>query len=167
MNLIEIFGQIIGLLAFAISIWGLNKTDDKAMKICVSIAFILFAIQFYLIGAYMGAFLSIIGGIRYFIASYTKNIYLMFGFVIFYIGLAIYNFENTTDLFLIFGGIIGTYSIFRLEKIPMRYAFLAGCTCNLGYHIHYIAIGSILNELLVICIHLNVIRKLRKNHKKD
>jgi hypothetical protein len=157
-----IIAQAFGAIGFLINAFGMTRTDDRQLKMCVAIAAMAFAIQFYLLGAMLGAFLACIGAVRYWLASRTKNKYLMWFFIIFYIAMAFINQEGLPGLLLLAGSLIGTYALFRLDGANMRYAFIAGCLCIISYDIYYLAFGSLANNLLALILHVSTIYRIKR-----
>lgn len=94
--------QIVGVLAviFALSIYQLKKRES--MLKTASLAAVLFAIHFLLIGAYTGAAMNIVGAMRNFVYSKFKTrkySWVAYVFLLLAIGMTIFTWQGWSSLF--------------------------------------------------------------------
>ena len=157
MNLLaQIFG-IFAVISFLLSYQQKKRNNIiiwNAMSRC------LYIIQYFLLGAFEGAVLDILGTVssvlaqkkeKRFIGQYSKAVFILINLAILSAGLALY--ENVFSLFPIIGVILHT-SAFWIdeEKIIRRVSFLGSpfwLVYNLASHAYGSSIGDILTMISI------------------
>ena len=162
----HIYIQIIGIIGFSLGVSAYLSKSDNTLKALISIASFVMAFHFYLLGAYVGAGAALFSGLRSGLSIFQKAKILAPLFFLAYAPLAYFGYENWIDVFPLLAGLIGTYAMFYLEKIPMRYMLFIGTSFWLLHNILQFSLGGILLEGFYLTANALTIIKLKKASEK-
>ena len=147
----------LGLVATVFYLLCYQMKKRKNIIVCNIISKVLYIIQYFLLGAFEGATLDIMGAVsaasannkdKGFIKKHTKLVFTVVNIAIIAAGLAVY--KNIFSLFPIAGVLLHTCAFWlNDEKIIRRISFL-GCPCWLLYNIVNQAYGSALGDTLTM-----------------
>ena len=105
--------QFIGIIAFCLAVWSFQQNEHKKIVLLQLVANLCFALHFYLIGAYTGALLNLIGAVRsvVFVCKDKKwassNWWLVF-FSFICIAAGIYTWKNAASVLPIIAMVLTT-----------------------------------------------------------
>ena len=153
----NLFAQIVGVLAVISFLLSYQQKKRKNIIIWNATSRCLYIVQYFMLGAFEGAVLDILGTVssvmaqkkeKRFIRQYSKTIVILLNFIILAAGLVLY--ENIFSLFPVIGVILHT-SAFWLneEKIIRRVSFL-GSPFWLVYNLASSAYGSAIGDVLTM-----------------
>ncbi len=159
--------QILGFFSFALGISTFYQKDDRRLKLQMVIFNLNHMLHFILLGAETAALSALLSAFRTVLSIKINSI----KFAIFFIALSCasgtYMAETYLDFLPVIGTSIGTYALFMLKGIQMRYAFLLGAICWLANNIVVGSIGGMLLESVLICINIFTIIQLRTEDKEN
>ncbi len=159
--------QAIGVVASGFMIFSYYQKQDIYLKICLMTANLLFATHFFLMDANAGMAINLLNLLRVGTSiKFHKSTNLMIVFMSISIVIGFVVFETYYDLLPIFCSLLGSFSMFKLSGISMRYCRLIGSFGWLAYGIKFQSIGQILTELTSIILNLITISRLKHNKKK-
>ena len=161
------FAQIIGLLASAAIITAFGMKCDRRFKFVIFAGHMLFALHFFLIGAYAGSVTNLInGGRTIFSIKFHQSTRIMIFFIGLYTLSAILMVREPIDFLPFFTGIIGTYAVYKLSGIPMRLILLLSSFMWLVYNTVFSSYGGIITELFASSINLITMYRIFCDLKK-
>ncbi len=120
-----------------------QKNDTRLMRLLILTSFI-FSIHFALLMAIPAALSEIITGLRYWLASRYKKLWLGLIFTAAYILMAFMIADKWIDYLPFFASIVGTSAVFLLRGIPMRIVFIIGQLTWLIYSAFVLSLGGFL-----------------------
>ncbi|EGU32585.1 hypothetical protein VII00023_12216 [Vibrio ichthyoenteri ATCC 700023] len=161
-----LLAQTFGLVSFALGLSTFYQKNDRRLKIVMLILNLNHLIHYLLMGSAVSALSALLSALRTATAIYVSSAWVALGFITISVGLGLSLADSIWDLWPILGTVIGTYSVFMLQGITMRLAFLAGATCWLINNVLIGSIGGTLLELSVITINLVTIMRLLKDKKQ-
>lgn len=153
----KLTAQIIGLCAVAAFLLSYQQKKRKKIILWNAVSRILYIIQYFMLGAYSGAVLDILGTVSSvaaqkkdtgFIKKHTKLVIVFMNLFILAAGLCLY--ENLFSLFPVIGVILHTSAFWISdEKIIRRVSFL-GSPFWLLYNLVSCAYGSAIGDVLTM-----------------
>lgn len=178
----ELIAQIIGLFAMAFNILSYQQKTRKDAIAFQLAGSALFAVNFFLLGAFVGAILNVISAIRAVVFIHKETLRAdhpvwLIGFVITYLASYVLTFTlfgkepaavNFIVEFLPVIGMTATTISFRLTdaKAIRKYALISSPSW-LVYNIANFAIGAICCEILSLCSIIVGIVRFDRNGKTD
>ena len=162
----EYIVQAIGIFAFVLGVSAFLSKNDSTLKLLISFACFLVSLHFILLGAYVGAGAAALGGVRSFISIFRSARPYAAVFFAAYIPLGYFYIEDWIDVLPILAGLIGTYSMFYLNHIPMRAGLFTTSSIWLIHNIIQGSIGPSLLEAFYICANVKTIYGLKKDKQK-
>lgn len=169
MNIMSILNQIIGIAAMIFSVFSFQMNKHKQIMIMQIIATSLFGLQYFLLGAYTGMAVDIVGVIRG-IVFYNKdkkwasgNIWIMI-FITMFIISGIFTWQGPSSLLMTGAMILNTFSFSFTKPKLVRSTILVSSPLILIYNIITGSIGGIINE---ICVEISsIVGMLRYDIKR-
>lgn len=158
-------GQFFGMLSFIIGVSAFYQRDDRKLKILMFVLQINHTIHFILMGATTAVLSSVLSAIRTGLSLKTRSRIVAWLFIALTIGLGSYIAEGWRDYLPVIGTCIGTYSLFCLDGIRMRVAFLVGACFWLSNNIVIGSVGGTLLEATLITVNLRTIYSLYRNRQ--
>ncbi|UTF59919.1 YgjV family protein [Gilvimarinus sp. DA14] len=157
--------QAVGFVSFALGIACFYQRDDLRLKRIMVAMNLNHALHFALLGAHTAVASALLSLLRTTLALHTSSKLVAFIFIAVSLAWGIYLSDAWYDLFPILGTCIGTYTVFCLSGIAMRFGFLLGACCWLTNNILVGSIGLTLLEITLIAVNLNTIRRLYRERK--
>jgi len=163
----QVITQAIGIVASGFVVFSFSQKRDNNLKIYLIIGNLLFAIHFFMLGAFAGMCVNIINIMRVGCSiKFHKSNKVMFVFFLIYSLVAALIYEKPYDLLPIFSSFLGTYSMFKLSGIKLRLLGLLGSSAWLTYGIIFQSIGGIITEVTGIILNLTTVYRLQRDNKK-
>lgn len=154
--------QLLGFVSLGLGISTFYQKNDRRLKIVMLVFNLNHLLHYFLLGSMVSACTAGLSAARTATSIYTSSRYAAAIFIALGVAAGIYLADNWWDLWPIFGTVIGTYAMFRLQGIAMRVAFLLGATCWLTNNILVGSIGGTLLELTVMSMNaITIVRLLR------
>lgn len=161
----EWIAQAVGIVAMAFHIFSYQQKKAGGIIACQLFGALFFSVSYFMLGAYLGAILNIVGVARALLflkrdKFHTDNIPWLVFFCTLYVGAYILNFtlfgqepvfKNLVIECLPVIGMVSTNLAFRFDsaKVIRRFGLVSSCTW-LIYNIIAVAIGAILCEVFSI-----------------
>lgn len=133
------FFQIIGFLGLILITlsWQLKKREY--VLALNALAFLVFCIELFPLGAIVGAWMMLFAAIRTFIAIYTQSTLVRNSLIALALGLGLLVFNNWHDLFPIFSNIMGIITFFCKDMKNVRLLAPIG---TISWAIHNLIVGA-------------------------
>ncbi len=152
-----IASQIVSGVALTLNASGRLFKKQSTNMIFTTIANILVAISFYLLGAYMGLVCMIVSVTRTFVFflyaknDWSKNLFLLIFFIALYLGTSFISFTNWLEYAIIaLKGITYTYGAWQHNAQTFRLLSIASCVFTIWYNAIYAGYVNIIGE--AVCI---------------
>lgn len=155
-----IFAQLLGLLSFVLGVLCFYQKNDYRLKVIMVMMNINHAFHFALLGATSACLSAALSALRTWLSVKYTSSALAYVFILLTIVGGYLMFESWQDALPILGTCIGTYALFNLDGIKLRFAFLIGAMCWLANNIIVGSIGGILLETTLIAVNLTTIYRL-------
>lgn len=160
------WGQLFGFISFGLGIISFLQTDDRRLKIVMIALNICNTVHYALFSATTSMLTSLLSTFRTALSMRTRSWLIASIFVVFNIIIGVYVARSFADLWSIFGMTIGTFALFRLQGLSMRFAFLVGSSCWLVNNVIVGSIGGSLLEIMMISVNLSTIIRMLKARQK-
>lgn len=115
--------QLVGLIAAFICVSAFLCKDEKKFTNTLLLYCIVGSIHFFMVNAYIAAMSALLNAIRIQVSKKTKSTLVMLGFIFAFLILCNLNFIYFYELLPIIGSIVGTYGLFKLTGIKLRFSF--------------------------------------------
>ena len=169
----DIAGYITGFLALVTFVLSFQMKNRKNLLILQSVSLVLFAIQYYLTGAYTGVILEgvcIARNVTYYFRNKHKfldSIYIPIIFSTLAIIVGIFTYANWTSIIPVVANILQTIGLYIKRERDNRIFFLIGSPLWLTYNfINGVWFGVITEFLNIISIVVSIIRIVRIENKE-
>jgi hypothetical protein len=157
------FAQGLGFVSYILAILCFIQKDDRHLKSMMILMNLNHALHFYLLNAVTSSLCCLFSAGRTAISIKTKEKWIA-GLFIILTGLIGYlTVAQWTDYIAVLGSCLGTFALFCLTGIKMRWGILIGSCLWLINNILIGSLGGILLETTVIIINLTTIYKLHKH----
>lgn len=144
--------QLIGALAMAIGVSAWYLKETKKMAFCFACTDILWAIQYFLLGAPIGGLILLKCAVRNGFASYLKEEnmkYVIFVFLFLVLIITCFNFKTIHDLLPFIGTVVFSLSLLKRDnRSIMARAGLFSNLCWTAYALFSFAIPAIIYGLI-------------------
>lgn len=158
--------QAVGLIGSAVVITAFAQKSDAHFKMVMTLGAFVFAAHFALLGAYAGAAVSIINGLRSGLSiKFHKSNGLLAVFLILYVLAGIYVYETPIDLFPLFSSVLVTIGFFKLSGIKLRILCLITESSWLVYSVIMKSLGGFITNVFVLSANAITIYRLFKDKK--
>ena len=168
MTVLELIGQIFGLIAVVISFVAYQMPTQKKilfMNMLVTVAILL---NYAFLGATTGVILNVVCFIRNIIfMNRDKKIfsYKFYPYLLMVIigGLSFLTSEGAHSILITIGLIINTFALSLTNPQATRYCMAISCSFIFAYNIFVFSIGGMINEAVAIISSILGIIRYRKN----
>jgi hypothetical protein len=172
-NIIFIIAQIIGFVAFIISLGAYHKNKKEKILGSMIISNFLNLIHYIMLGAYSGCITKILGICRdSFVIIKDKKKFLsnkifLYIFILVYILVGIYTYTNIWSIFPLIAAIIYIIPIWSGNEATLKKTDFICYFLWLGYNIFVFSISGIISNVISIISVLIAIINNRENKKKE
>ena len=160
--------QILGFIAFLISLYAYQKVNKKDILLCMVISNIINLVHYLILGAYSGCITKVIAIFRdIFIVLKEKNkrlssVLFLIIFILIYIGVSIYTFTNILSLFPLVAAIIYIIPTWLGNSKTVKKTALFCYILWLIYNIYVLSIaGVIANIVSIVSIIIGLKREIK------
>lgn len=167
-NIILIISQVLGFIAFIISLLAFHKNKKEKILGNMILSNIFDLIHYLLLGAYSGCITKLLAMFRNIFVifkdknkSLSSNIFLYI-FILAYTLSGILTFENVWSILPIVSAIIYAVAIWKGNEITLKKAACFGYFLWLIYNILVLSISGILSNIVSICSLLIAIKNSSK-----
>lgn len=137
--------QTIGIVAFFIGITTFLHRNDRNFRAQLAVYSSIIGIHFFLLGANSAGISAIMNTFRTAVSMYTRNVIVMYIFIVVIMALGLYNLKQPIEILPIIGTTISTWALFKTQGLKTRYIFWCATFC---WAIHNIWVGSIGGSLI-------------------
>ncbi|MFM2483899.1 YgjV family protein [Celerinatantimonas yamalensis] len=156
------WGQLFGFISFSLGIASFWQTDDRRLKLIMVLLNICNTIHYAFFAAFTSMVSSLLSTFRTALSMRTRSGWVAFLFIVSNLTLGLYIAQSWSDLWPVFGMCIGTYALFRLKGLTMRFVFLIGSGCWLINNIIVGSIGGTMLEIMMLLINLSTMFRIFK-----
>ena len=160
--------QILGFIAFLISLYAYQKVNKKDILLCMVISNIINLVHYLILGAYSGCITKVIAIFRdIFIVLKEKNkrlssVLFLIIFILIYIGVSIYTFTNILSLFPLVAAIIYIIPTWLGNSKTVKKTALFCYILWLIYNIYVLSIaGATANIVSIVSIIIGLKREIK------
>ena len=163
-----IFAQILGFIAFLVSLYAYQRIKKKDILLCMVISNIIKLFHYLMLGAYSGCITKVIAIFRdIFIVLKEKNkrlssVLFLIIFILIYIGVSIYTFTNILSLFPLVAAIIYIIPTWLGNSKTVKKTALFCYILWLIYNIYVLSIAGVIANIVSI---ISIIIGLKKEKK--
>jgi len=165
LDLFSIVTQGVGFLAFATGIYAFTHQNDRHLKLSMTGQNLLLSIHFFMLGAYTGGVAAAINIVRYYLSIYSIGRKFAPLFIVLYIGLGLYLYQEPKDVLAIVSAVIATCAVFYAHGMKMR-ILLSLCTFLwLVHNVMAMSIGPSLMEVMILLSNGRTMWYIRREQK--
>jgi len=146
--------QWVGFVSFVLGMLAFWQRDDRKLKRYMLAFYSVHTLHFLLLGSMTSAFSSGLSLLRTFVAIKYSSKRLCWIAIIILVTVGVYLATSWIQAFSILGTVIGTYSIFNLQGIQLRFGMILGALCWLTNNMLMGSMGGILLESCLIILNL-------------
>lgn len=150
--------QTCWVIAAVITVCAFVFSDkDKTVKFLLA-GWLFWALQFALLGAFSGAFISLFGFVRTFLAKKYENNHRTLWLMFFIIAtISYFSYEWYLSLLPAIASFVATYALFRLQWTAFRMALIIPTSLWLIYNYSVWSIWWTIREIIILILHIKVI----------
>ena len=163
-----IFAQILGFIAFLVSLYAYQRVNKKDILLCMVISNIINLVHYLMLGAYSGCITKVIAIFRdIFIVLKEKNkrlssVLFLIIFILIYVGVSIYTFTNILSLFPLLAAIIYIIPTWLGDSKTVKKTALFCYVLWLIYNTYVLSIAGVIANIVSI---VSIILGLKKEIK--
>ena len=161
------FEQILGYVASAILLSGYAIKSDVKTKIVLIFSYLVFALHFFMLGAFTACAISIVSIMRNSSSIFFHQSKIIFSiFVTFYISSAFFTYGAPVDILPLLAALVTCFGMFLLRGIRFRILVVVATVL---WTIHNVMVGSIggtINTVILFFIASVTVWRLYKDGKK-
>lgn len=146
--------QWIGFVSFLLGLLSFWQKDDRKLKLYLLAFYSVHSLHFLLLGSMTSAFSSSLSLLRTVVAIKYSGKLLCWFTIFILVAIGGYLATSWMQLFSILGTAIGTYAVFNLQGIQLRFGMLLGALCWLTNNILMGSLGGALLESCLIILNL-------------
>ncbi|MCF6143369.1 MULTISPECIES: YgjV family protein [Pseudoalteromonas] len=154
--------QGFGFLSFLLAMLCFMQKDDRRLKLIMIVMNLNHALHFYLLNAVTSSLCCLFSAARTAVSIKSKATWLACIFVTLTALIGYFTAQQWTEYIAVLGACLGSYALFCLTGITMRWVLLSGSCLWLINNIIVGSIGGVLLEAMVIVINLMTIYRLNE-----
>ena len=147
--------QGIGVVGFILAVISFQKNTNKGILLFQTLTSSMFALQFFLLGAYTGSVMNVLGAIRNIVfynrKSKLANKYTFYAIMILYVILGIVTYKNYFSILSIVGMLLSTIGFWIENPKYTRRISLISSPCFFVYNLSSRSLAGVLTEIFVMC----------------
>jgi len=156
-------GQLFGLVALALCVAGFASKRDDRLFFLLLFANVAFALQFVMFRSWVAAAIAALIVLRiHLVRRYKGHVTIMLGVAAATVVAAALTWTAPRDLWALAAGLIGTYGMFMLAGIPMRWLLAVAAFCWVISNLLVGSFGGTLAEALILVTNLITIVRLHR-----
>ncbi|WP_123590200.1 YgjV family protein [Salinisphaera orenii] len=154
-------GQLFGLIALALCVAGFASKRDDRLFFLLLFANVAFALQFVMFRSWTAAAIAALIVLRiHLVRRYKGHAAVMLAMCAATLVAAALTWSAPRDAWALAAGLIGTYGMFMLAGIPMRWLLAVAAFCWVVSNLLVGSLGGTLAELLILVTNLVTIARL-------
>ena len=130
-----LLSQILAGIAFVCGLASFQFKSRRSVLLCLTLLTTFNASHFFLLGSIGPASLTMLTGIRYVTAVFTRNRKVMVLFLLLSVGVFWMTFQNPLSFLALTGVVLGTYGSFQPSDRTLRLFLMLGNACWLVHNI--------------------------------
>ncbi|HCM83693.1 MAG TPA: hypothetical protein DIS76_03910 [Rhodospirillaceae bacterium] len=150
--------QIIGYIAFAVTVLAFWQKRDKPLLLLNALACVFWVIHYFMLGAWVGAMTEALVGVRSYMSAYMTDIkhkhMAAAGFMLAFILVGIIGYRGWHDVLNVVACICGTLSMVYLTDFRLRYGMLVASGLWLMYNGLVGSMGGVMAGLILVLTQL-------------
>nr|WP_255456478.1 YgjV family protein [Paraglaciecola sp. L3A3] len=154
-----------GLVALIIGVSAFFQKDDQHLRYYLTVFTLCMAVHFFMLEQYTSTCLALLGSVRNFVSSRTKNVWAMSLFIFIAVSISISNIDSLVHILPSVAIIAGSWGLFREKGIAMRVYMSCGTVCWLSHNLIVGSMGGILIESIFLIANFKTMYSLyRESH---
>lgn len=160
-------GQLFGLVALTLCVAGFASKRDDRLFLLLLFANVAFALQFAMFRSWVAAAISALIILRiYLVRHYKRHVTVMLGVSTVTIIVATLTWTAPRDFWALAAGLIGTYGMFMLAGIAMRWLLAIATLCWVISNLLVGSLGGTLADSLNLVTNLVTIARLYRTFQQ-
>ena len=147
-----IIAQLLGFLALCAGIYAFSRKDDQQLRAGQAVQSFILALHFYLLDANSAAAIALLAGVRNSISLYKNIQNVAVVFLLIYIFVGFYTYEQLIDVLPVLSALLGTTAIFYLSGIRMRILMMLSTSLWIIHNVVVGSVGPLLMELFILAV---------------
>ena len=157
------WAQTVGIVALIFGASAFYNRDDQKLRRYLTVFTLLMSLHFLMLDLWVAAATAFLGSIRTYISSRTKNIWVMFGFLITLLAISVPNISEPVHTLPLLATFFGTWGLFREQGIRMRILMLLGTICWFSHNFIVGSIGGAIIEGSFLAINARTMIKMMRS----
>ncbi|KEZ76059.1 YgjV family protein [Salinisphaera hydrothermalis] len=157
-------GQLFGLIALALCVLGFASKRDDRLFVLLLFANVAFSFQFVMFRSWVAAAIAALIVLRiHLVRRYKGRASVMLAILVATCLVSIPTWTGPRDIWALAAGLIGTYGMFMLTGIGMRWLLAAAAFCWVISNLLVESFGGTLAEALILVTNLVTIARLYRD----
>lgn len=161
------FPQILGYVAYAISLIAATQKKDKKLFLMFTFSNALFGLHHFLLGNLSAAISKIIVGSRMFLNIYFRGAIIAIPFAIIAIISGYYTYQVPVSVLPVIAVVLATFVSAYSGGIKLRICFIFCCSLWLIHNIVRHSIGGTVEETTNIILYATTVWRMKQDQKKE
>lgn len=159
-------GQLFGLIALTLCVLGFASKRDDRLFVLLLVANVAFALQFVMFRSWVAAAITALIVLRiHLVRRYKGRAVVMLAVLLATCLVAIPTWTAPRDAWALAAGVIGTYGMFMLYGIGMRWMLAAAAFCWVISNLLVGSFGGTLAESLILITNIVTIARLHREQR--
>lgn len=161
------FPQILGYIAYALSLAGALQKNDKKLFLLFAVSGLLFGIHHFLLGNFSACLSKIIIGLRMYLNIYFKGAVIAYPFAAIALISGYYSYKNVYSLLPVAAVVIATFFAAYSGGVKLRICFIFGSILWLIHDIAGHSVGGAVEDITNISLYAFTLWQIKKDQKKN
>ena len=154
--------QAMGMLAFPVSLIGYLSTNDRRLKIMMTVGAAILSLHFVLFGAWIAAVSLVLNTARSWLSVHRRGLRWFIPVAIAQLVISVPLIHGARDTLPIIGSMIGSYGLLCLSGIKLRLAMLITTFFWLANNMILGSVGAVLLDCLNASAHVFAMLRLHR-----
>lgn len=157
-------GQLFGLMALTLCVLGFASKRDDRLFVLLLVANVAFSLQFVMFRSWVAAAIAALIVLRiHLVRRYKGRAAVMTAVLVATCAVAVPTWTGPRDLWALAAGVVGTYAMFMVTGIGMRWLLAVAALCWIVSNLLVGSLGGTLAELLILVTNLATIVRLHRD----
>ena len=159
--------QILGYLAYSLSLIGATQKKDNNLFLLFSISCGLFGIHHFLLGNFSACISKIIVGLRMYLNIHFKGAVIAYPFALIALISGYLSYKNPFSILPVIAVVVATFFAAYSGGIKLRICFIFCCFLWLIHDIAGHSFGGVFEDITSITIYTTTVWRMKRDEKKS
>ncbi len=166
LDFFTILAQILGFVAFGLSVWAKYQTQDSKLKFFMFLQSGTLSLHWLFMEQWTAMMISITAALRNWLSIKYSSKILAVTFMAIFFGFGVWTYHVWYNALPVIAGIVATYGYFFLSGVRMRVCLLTGSCLWFIHNCITLSVGPLLMEMAIIATGLMTLHRiLSEEHK--